>query len=242
MKKYAAYLMESGLALNTVKKYLRDAEAFLNFASGREATAELLEEYKAFLLGKYPVSSVRSMTFAVNKYLCYSGSTARFSFFDLPEIVEKSDREELSGEEYTRILNAARTVGDERLRMLIETICSAGLQVSELQYITVKAVEEGQVFLPCGKSIRAVYLPKKLCIGLRQYCAQNSIMSGPIFVTRSGKPLDRSNIWRDMKKLCDMANVEAEKVFPQKFKKLYARTFDGLKCETVDRMDLAGCE
>ena len=242
MEKYTAYLTESGLAPNTVKKYLRDAEAFLSFVSAREITAELLGEYKAFLLGKYPVSSVRSMTFAVNKYLSYSGSPARLCLFDLSGASEKPDREELSGEEYTRILNAARAAGDERLRMLIETLCSAGLQVSELRYVTVQAVEEGQAFLPCGKSVRAAYLPKKLCAGLRQYCAQNGITSGSVFVTRGGRPLDRSNIWRDMKKLCDKADVKAEKVFPQKLKKLYARTFDGLKCETMDRMDLAGCE
>lgn len=125
-------------------------------------------------------------------------------------------RRELTRQEYYRLLHAARRKGDLRLFHLLKTICSTGIRVSELLFITVKAVQRGRADI-CNKGkYRTILLPRRLCEKLLHYCRELGITHGSVFVTRSGKPLNRSNIWAMMKALCRKAQVSARKVFPHK--------------------------
>ena len=134
-------------------------------------------------------------------------------------------RRELTRQEYYRLLHAARRKGDLRLFHLMETICSTGIRVSELRFITVKAVQRGRADI-CNKGkYRTILLPRRLCEKLLHYCRERGITHGSVFVTRSGKPLNRSNIWAMMKALCRKAQVSAGKVFPHNLRHLFARCF-----------------
>ncbi len=238
MVEYADFLKSEGLSENTRKKYLRDANALLKFADGRDLTPELLGEYKQNLLENHPENSAKSMIIAVNKYLEFAGVLYRIPHKDVNYSAVKSPERKLSVDEYEKILSAAGVFADDRMYMLIKTLCGAGLQVSELKYVTVRAVCDGEISLPCGKRLRTIFLPKKLCEELKNYCSKKRIESGQVFVTRSGKPLDRGNILRNLKKICGDAKVDPTKVSSQELKNLHVRTYDSMRREIVDRMGL----
>ena len=118
-----------------------------------------------------------------------------------------NSEQELTKAEYERLLNAAQRKGNERLYLLMQTIGSIGIRISELRYIDTEAVSKGQALIHCKGRIRMVFLPKQLCKMLNQYLRKQKITSGSVFQTKSGKPLDRSNIWRMLKGLCESAGV-----------------------------------
>ena len=124
--------------------------------------------------------------------------------------------------------------------MLLQTICATGIQVSEVRHITVEAVGIGQANVDCKGKNRVVFLPKVLCRALQRYCRKHGIDSGPVFKTAGGKPLDRTNIWRDMKALCNRAGVEPGKVFPHNLRHLFARTYYKLEKDLSRLADLLG--
>ena len=122
----------------------------------------------------------------------------------------------------------------------MQTICSTGIRVSEVRYITVEAVARGVAEINCKSKRRQVFLPKQLCQILKQYIKEQKIKSGVVFVTKNGNPLDRSNIWSDMKKLCKSANVSEKKVFPHNLRHLFARTYYSLQKDIVRLADILG--
>ena len=155
------------------------------------------------------------------------------------QIFASTDKE-LTKAEYNRLLQAAKQKKNERLYLLMQTICSTGIRVSEVQYVTVEAISRGVAEINCKGKQRRVFLPKQLCHILRQYIKDQKIKSGAVFVTKNGNTLDRSNIWSDMKKLCKTANVSEKKVFPHNLRHLFARTFYSLQKDVVRLADLLG--
>ena len=151
-----------------------------------------------------------------------------------------SQENELTKSEYERLLDAAKSKNNERLYLLMQTICSTGIRVSELKFITVEVLKRGFSEIYNKGKRRTVFLPDKLCRALRAYTRQQNITNGAVFVSRNGKPLDRSNIWSDMKKLCESANVSPKKVFPHNLRHLFARTYYGLQKDIVRLADILG--
>ena len=151
-----------------------------------------------------------------------------------------SKDKELTKEEYDKLLDAARSKKNERLYLLMQTICSTGIRVSELKFITVAAVSSGVAEIRCKGKFRQVFLPKKLCKILTEYIRERKIKSGAVFISKNGKPLDRSNIWADMKKLCEVAGVSKDKVFPHNLRHLFARTYYSLQKDIVRLADILG--
>ena len=147
---------------------------------------------------------------------------------------------ELTKSEYERLLLAAKNKQNARLYYLIQTIASTGLRVSEIKYVTCEAVRQGQAMIRCKGKIRQIFLPKKLCKMLKQYMKSRNIKSGPVFITRNGRPLDRCAIWKMLKDLCESAGVSKDKVFPHNFRHLFARTFYSLQKDIVRLADLLG--
>ena len=155
------------------------------------------------------------------------------------QIFASTDKE-LSKAEYDRLLQAAKQKKNERLYLLMQTICSTGIRVSEVRYITVEAVARGIAEINCKGKRRQLFLPKQLCQVLKQYIKEQKIKSGSVFITKNGNPLDRSNIWTDMKKLCKAANVSEKKVFPHNLRHLFARTYYSLQKDIVRLADILG--
>ena len=152
----------------------------------------------------------------------------------------QDERRELTQAEYKRLVNAAEMAGNRRLSLVVQTICATGIRVSELQFITVDAVRTGHTEVSNKGKRRTIFLPKKLRQILHKYLKETNKTEGAVFTTRNGKPLDRSNIWRDMKALCDSAKVEPDKVFPHNLRHLFARTYYSLEKDLSRLADILG--
>ena len=204
-------------------------------------TKETLLRYKESLAGSYAVSSANSMLASVNVYLKFLGrADLCIRPFKVQRQIFRREEKELTRAEYDRLLAAALKKGNRRLYLLMQTICTTGIRVSELSLITVASLSTGVAEVQNKGKQRRVYLPKSLCKMLREYCKEEKILRGAVFVTKSGIPLDRSNIWSDMKKLCKAAKVDPEKVFPHNLRHLFARTYYSMQKDIVRLADLLG--
>lgn len=237
---YAYHLREEEKSRITIEKYLRDVRGFARYLGSQYITKDAVIAYKQQLLNQgYALRSVNSMLAAVNSFLTFCGLTdCRVRLCRMQrEIYQRSERE-LSRAEYLRLLRAAE--GDRRLWLLMQTICSTGIRVSELNYFTVEAVRRGEVSVACKNKSRKILLPGKLQKLLLRYARAIGITRGVIFRTRNGKPLDRSNIWAAMKRLCARAKIDPGKVFPHNLRKLFARTFYDLEKDIAKLADVLG--
>lgn len=139
-----------------------------------------------------------------------------------------------------RLLKAAKQKNQHRLMLVMETICATGIRVSELQHITLEAVKSGRAVVQCKGKCRVIIIPTKLSSKLKAYCWKHNIVSGCIFLSRNGRPLNRSNIWADMKQLCEVARVQREKVFPHNLRHLFAKLFYELEKDIAKLADILG--
>lgn len=190
---------------------------------------------------KYTPASVNSALASLNSFFAYNEwYDLRVKSLKIQKQIFASDEKELTKAEYERLLRAAQSKKNERLYLLMQTIYSTGIRVSELKFITVGAVHRGQAEIQCKGKRRTVFLPNQLCRILKKYITEQKIKSGAVFVTRNGNPLDRSNIWSDMKKLCKEAGVSEKKVFPHNLRHLFARTYYSLQKDIVRLADILG--
>ncbi len=234
-------LREQERAGATVEKYMRDLRAFGAYVGDGEVNKQVVLDYKAYLQKRYATASVNSVlsslgaffAFCERRDLCVKRIKQQKNVFAARE-------KELTRAEYERLLSAALDKGNRRLYLLMQTVCACGIRVSEVQFITAEAVRRGYADIACKGKRRRVYLPGELCRQLRGYMREKGITAGAVFVTRSGKPLDRSNIWSDMKKLCQAARVSAEKVFPHNLRHLFARTYYSIHKDIVRLADILG--
>ena len=238
---FKIYLYEEERSDNTIEKYMRDIRFFREWLQGRSIDKSLVIEYKKELCERYAAKSVNSILSSINAFFTFMG------WYDLKVKTLKIQRrifadksKELSKSEYERLLTAAKDKKNERLYYLMQTIASTGLRVSEIKYVTCEAVRQGQAVINCKGKIRQIFLPKKLCQMLKQYIKSRKIKSGSVFITRSGKPLDRCAIWKMLKDLCESAGVSKDKVFPHNFRHLFARTFYSLQKDIVRLADILG--
>lgn len=241
IQKYIAYLQEQERAKNTVEKYAHDLHSLLAFLGDKTLTKTALIGWKEHLISTYAPSSVNSMLTVLNCFLRFMGWQ---ELSMKPLKVQRSlfcdEDQELTRSEYIRLVNAARQQGKERLALILQTVCATGIRVSELAFVTAQAVALGRAEV-CNKGKRrTVFLPGKLCRLLKKYLQKKKITAGSVFVTRTGKPVDRSNIWRDMKALCKSAGVAKGKVFPHNLRHLFARTYYSFQRDLSRLADILG--
>jgi len=240
IKEFADYLCREEKSAATQKKYLRDVRAFVVYAGGTEITKELVVSWKKHLVEQgYAVRSINSMLASVNSLLDFLGlSDCKAKNIRMQQQTYCAEDKELTKAEYMRLLAASKK--NEQLNLVLQTICSTGIRVSELQYFTVEAVERGEVTVDCKNKTRTIFVPGKLKNILLNYARSRRILSGAIFVTRTGKSLNRSNIWAAMKRLCAAAGVKPSKVFPHNLRKLFARTFYCIEKDIAKLADILG--
>lgn len=238
---FKKHLIEQERSQYTIDKYIHDTRIFLEFVNNRNINKELVIEFKSFLGERYATSSANSMLAAVNKFLQFIGFTnLRVKPFKIQRVLFVSEEKELCRDEYICLLEAAKRQKNERLMLIVETICATGIRVSELKFITVESVSAGRAEIKCKGKFRTVFLPPKLCKLLKKYIQKQKITAGAVFITRNGKQLDRSNIWRDMKKLCSLTSVSPQKVFPHNLRHLFARTYYSLEKDLSRLADILG--
>lgn len=223
----------------TIEKYLRDIDAFCRFAGEGTVTKEVVIAYKQRLMERgYAVRSVNSMLSSVNSLLSFLGwQDCRVKSLRIQREAYRSESRELTKAEYFRLLDAARKPG---LRLVLETICATGIRVSEVRFFTVETIQAGEITVRCKSKVRRILIPGKLRKRLLSFAKKEKIHSGPIFLSRNGKPLDRSRIWALMKALCGRADVKKSKVYPHNLRKLFARTFYSQDKDIAKLADILG--
>ena len=239
---FALYLNSEEKSKNTIEKYMRDVRVFSKYVNETEVTKESVIAYKNKLLSEnYAVRSINSMLASINGLFSFLGwGDLKVKSIKLQRQIFCHEEKELTKAEYMRLVNAARQKGNERLNLLIQTICGTGIRVSELQYITVEAVKCGEAFVSLKGKSRSVFIVRELQKKLLRYAAEHKILSGAIFITRNGKPMSRTSIWREMKNLCAQAGVNSKKVFPHNLRHLFARTFYGIEKDIAKLADILG--
>lgn len=239
---FYAWLKAEEKSQNTIEKYARDVATFVKFLGKDNITKEKVIEYKSKLItDDYAVRSINSMLASINSLFAFLGwHELKVKSIKLQRQIYCPEEKELTKAEYLRLVNTAKQKGNERLCLLIQTICSTGIRVSELPYITVEAVRHGAAVVSLKGKTRSVFIVRELQKKLLRYAAEHKITSGAIFVTRNGKPMSRTNIWREMKNLCNEAGVSTRKVFPHNLHHLFARTFYGIEKDIAKLADILG--
>lgn len=239
---FGEHLRKEEKSRATVEKYVRDARAFAAYACGKDVTKELAIAYKEKLQSDgYAPASINSMLASLNSLFAHMGlPDCRMKSIKLQRQIYCAEERELSREEYKRLVEAAKRLGKERLALLMQTICATGIRVSELKFITTEAVKKGEVTVSCKGKVRVVFFVKELQKKLLRYIKEKKILSGPVFITKTGKNIDRTNVWRSMKNLCEEADVNPEKVFPHNLRHLFARIFHAIEKDIVKLADILG--
>ena len=238
---FEKHLSEQEKCPSTIEKYIRDVRAFSAFAEKKAITKETVILYKKHLQKDYAVRSVNSMLASVNSLFTFLGwHDLKVKSLKFQQQVFCPEEKELTKAEYYRLCTAAKHKYNKRLNLILQTICGTGIRVSELQYITIEAVKCGEAVVNCKLKTRTIFIVKELKQKLLRYAAEQGIKSGMIFVTRTGKPISRTNIWREMKALCKEANVNPQKVFPHNLRHLFARVFYGIEKDIAKLADILG--
>ena len=248
-------MTEDGKSDQTKTKYRRVVREYLKYAcaecgnsrsesskSGSNCfTPETMQAYRSEMKNRYSVVSANSQIAAINYFFRVSGhANLKMRYFRVQHAMFRATEKDLSKEEYFSLLNAAREEGNQRLYMIMQTIASTGVRVSELPFITVESIETRRVLVTLKGKTRIVLMPEKLCRKLRSYAEQEHIRSGSLFVTRTGRPMDRSNIAHEMKRLCNTAGIGREKVYLHNLRHLFAVTYYRKKGDLLHLADLLG--
>ena len=241
VQRFARHLRQEEKSAATIEKYRREAARFALWLEGREAGRDLALAYKEALVRERAPAGVNGAVAALNRLFTFLGlDGCRLKAVRVQRQIFRDEARELTRAEYQRLLDAARGRNNRRLLLVMEAICATGIRVSELRFFTLEAVRQGRAEVANKGKTRTVFLPGKLQKVLLKYAKEQKITAGAIFVTRGGRPLDRSNIWHDMKALCADARVAEGKVFPHNLRHLFARTYYGLEKDIVRLADILG--
>lgn len=240
--RFQKYLTEEEKSDATKEKYIRDVKAFALYLKNLELCKETVISYKQHLQeAGYAVRSINSMLASLNCFFIYFGCPElKVKSLRLQQAVFCPEEKELTRKEYERLCYAAQRKHNERLYLILQAICSTGIRISELSFITVEAVQKGKAVVTMKGKTRSVFLPKKLQKKLLRYISGKKIAEGSVFVTRTGKPISRTNIWREMKSLCSEADVKPCKVYPHNLRHLFASIFYSLEKDIVKLADVLG--
>lgn len=241
---FSNYLKKEEKSDNTIQKYVADAKKFIEYKNEKQSDLgkEMILDYKMSLLNSnYKISSVNSMLAALNSYLAFLGrGEMRVKYVKTQRKVFRDERNELSREEYFELVECAVKQKKEQLSLIIQTIASTGIRVSELRFVTVEAVNERKINIRLKGKDRMVLLPDKLCELLTQFINNKNIKTGSVFLTKNKNAISRCDLYRQMKLLCRDANVDPEKVFPHNFRHFFALTFYNNTGDIVHLADILG--
>lgn len=239
---FKAYLYERENSNATIEKYTTDIRTFYHFlGDSRSINKQCLVAYKEWLAGHYAITSANSMIAALNQFLLFIEAGAlKIKRFRVQKQLFAVEEKELSREEYQRLIDTAIVKGKPELALIIETICATGIRISELQYFTVEDVKRGRIQVQNKGKNRIILIPSALKSKLLCFSAKHQRKKGCIFVTRTGKPRNRSNIWAEMKALHQDAGVDAAKIFPHNLRHLFAKVYYAATKDFVGLADLLG--
>lgn len=238
---FRIHLIENEHSQATIEKYSCDLKYFMNFAAGRPVDKALTMDYKAHLKEHYALNSANSIIAALNAFLKFAGwQECAVRQFRVQKKAFCSEDTFLTRAEYERLVRAAHHQGDHQLELIMQTICSTGIRISELRFITVEAVQLSEAQINCKGKVRTVFIVPELRKKLQGYIKASGIANGSVFLGKRGRPMNRSLIWKKMKDLCKHAGVDPKKVFPHNLRHLFARLFYELEKDIAKLADILG--
>ena len=241
IERFRNYLREEEKSENTMEKYIRDVTAFSAFCDGTITKDTVIAYNQNLIDSGYAVRSINSMLASINSLFSFLGwYELRVKSLKVQQQVFCPEEKEMTKAEYERLCRTAERKQNERLCLILQTICGTGIRVSELQFITVEAVRKGEATVSLKGKTRSIFIVRDLQKKLLRYISEQHIMTGAIFITRTGKPMSRTNIWREMKSLCIEAEVNPEKVFPHNLRHLFARVFYSIEKDIAKLADILG--
>lgn len=241
IQEFHRYLVNEEKSSATQQKYEREIKNLQNYLNGRALSKEILLDYRMTLLEKNRIQTVNGKISAINAYLRFRGTPdCRLKLMKIQRKIFAEEKRELKESEYRRLVAAARGKKNQRLYYLLLTLGGTGIRVSELKYITVEAVRNRKAEIRLKGKCRIVILGRELAEKLEQFIQKEQIQSGCVFRSRTGNPLDRSNINHEMKRLCEETGVKKRKVFPHNLRHLFARSFFSVDKNIAHLADVLG--
>lgn len=239
---FCQYLRINEKSRNTIEKYLRDVKKYQVYLNGGEADRLQTMSYKQNLIEcGYAYTSVNSMLASLNSFFDYLGwSDCKVKNLKLQRKIYLPQQLQLTRKDVQKLIEKASEQKKERLALLIQTLCLTGIRISELEFLTVESLENGEFTVSCKGKIRTVLIVRKLQKKLLRYVQKNNIMNGPIFVTKYQTPIHRTSVWKQLKNLCIAAQIQADKVFPHNFRHLFARMFYSQDKDIAKLADVLG--
>lgn len=239
---YSRWLQEEERSAATLEKYLRDVRQFAAWLDGEAVTREAVVGWKEYLISEQKAATtVNAALSALNSLFRFLGwNDCRTKFLKIQRSAFRDESRELTRSDYNKLITSAQKRGQEQLALLMETICATGIRVSEVRYITVEAVNRGKAEVRLKGKIRVILLPAKLCRKLQKYAKKQKTASGEIFLTKSGRPMNRRQIWAEMKALCRWVNVEPTRVFPHNLRHLFATAYYRITRDIAKLADILG--
>ncbi|MFQ7877526.1 tyrosine-type recombinase/integrase, partial [Enterocloster sp.] len=171
---------------------------------------------------------------------CMGLEAHKVKFLKVQKRMYMDEKRELTEQDCRRLLETASRTGKSQLYFLMLVLYGTGIRISELPFVTVEAVYQGNAEINMKGKYRVIIFPKNLVRQLKEYSKDAGIKSGCIFRTKSGKCLDRSNICHSMKKICREAGVDQSKVFPHNFRHLFAKSFYAIEKNLAHLADILG--
>ncbi len=226
---YLQDVASRGCKQGTLENYRRSLLNFFDWLpEGKRVSREKVYEYQEYLMGKYTSRTVNMKMTSINGIL---------GFLDLREyqstvkasVDDAAIQPELSRNEYLRMLSAAKAIGDERLYLIIKLFGTTGIAVQEFDKVTVEAVRSGTIVTFPNRNRLALRIPACVQSELLEYAKEKGVKSGPIFLTREGRPLGRTTLSNMVPHIARYAKVEENKCTPRCLQKLYAETWDTIK-------------
>lgn len=213
-----------GCKRETIRKYRTALEQLMEFLPpGQELTPEALEEWRACLKDSgYSNSSIQTRISAVNSLLRFQG----YGLVAREPAQEKTSMPVPTREEYIQFLSFVKKSGRESDYLIVKVFASVDLTVSELSLLTVEACHQGYVRVT---QKRTAVIPTGLCRELLAYAGRNAIHSGPVFITRSGQPVDRTNVVHVIHDLAVSAGLEPEKFCPSALRRMCQATWSDVQ-------------
>ena len=241
IEEFKLFLKNEEKSNNTIDKYVRDVIVFYNYIKDKELTKEDVIKYKKALIKKYKLASVNSIISSLNSFFEFNNwQDKKVKNIKIQKQLYIEEERNLTKKEYFKLIGAAKQENKEQIYLILITLASTGIRISELNYITVDALATGTINIINKGKYRTIFLPSKLCVKLEKYIKKVKIKKGPIFITKKGKPLDRSNIWVSMKKLCEKTDINPQKVYPHNLRHLFARTYYEQEKDVVRLADILG--
>lgn len=226
---YLQDVASRGCKQGTLENYRRSLLNFFDWLpEGKRVSRKMVYDYQDYLIGKYTSRTVNMKMTAINGIL---------GFLDLREfqstvkasVDDTAIQPELSRNEYLRMLSAAKAIGDERLYLIIKLFGTTGIAVQEFDKVTVEAVRSGTIVTFPNRNRLALRIPACVQSELLEYAKEKGVKSGPIFLTREGRPLGRTTLSNMVPHIARYAKVEENKCTPRCLQKLYAETWDTIK-------------